>query len=244
MVASLPGAVHALGVALGVLLVLPLAGGMNVPTAGFITPIGPFCPFKSTACAVGGPLGTKMDGLTNVDMPAFASEMARLQLTMQMGGEPDMGRVGKLADDLDRALQNWDESLQRMRLSTDFQALEYFKMTTAYAETQGESLDSISLMMRWQCDNMKAFANGGVPQPPPPGIDLGKMMEKQQSGAQQGNPMAQMSAAEAVTTTPFTGDEPAFQTDVVREEYEKLCRDHASTIRLGEGFGSFVRRAH
>ena len=229
------------------LLMMPATRAMSIQmsiqtASGFIPPIGPFCPFKSTVCADNGPLGTKITGLTEIDMPTFAAEMARLQLTMQSGGEPDVGRVRKLADDLDRALGSWDESLQRMRLSTDFQALEYFKLTCAYAESQGESLDSIGLMMRWQCDNMKAFASGMPPLPPPAGLDLGKMMQQQQTQGGQASPMAQMSAADAMTATPFTGDEAAFESDVVKSEYEALCRDHAATIRLGESYGSFVRR--
>lgn len=180
-----------------------------------------------------------MEGLTQVDMPKFASEMARLQLTMSTGGEPDLERVRALADDLSKAEEQWRVMMQRMRLSNDFQSREYFKMTAAFAANQGESLESIGIMMRWQADNMKAFATGGQPLPPPPGLDLNKLAQQQQGPGAAASPMAQMSAAQAVDSTPFTGKEAAFESDVVREEYEKLCRDHASTVRLGEQFGGF-----
>ena len=38
---------------------------------------------------------------------------------------------------------------------------------------------------------------------------------------------------------PFNGKEEVFKSDIVREEYEKLCRDHNALIRMGEGYGSF-----
>ena len=34
-------------------------------------------------------------------------------------------------------------------------------------------------------------------------------------------------------------DAALFESDVVRAEYEKLSRDHAALITMGEGFGSF-----
>ena len=57
-------------------------------------------------------------------MPKFATEMARLQLTMSTGGEPDVKRVRELADQLSTAEESWRAVLTRMRLSTDFQSRE------------------------------------------------------------------------------------------------------------------------
>jgi len=179
-----------------------------------------------------------MTDLTSSKMPKFAEEMSRLQLEMSMGNMPDPQRVATMADDLIEAEEQWQRMLTRMRLADDFQSREYFKLTAAWAERQGESLETIGVMMRWQADNMKAFAMGGVPLPPPPGVDLDKLAAKQQQSGQS-NMMAQMASAQSVTTTPFSGNEAAFESDVVRDEYEKLCRDHAGIIRLGEGFGGF-----
>ena len=216
------------------LLLLPFL----LPTAGYVTPIGPFCVFRSSACADGSPLAAGMTGLSTVDMPKFAAEMARLQLTMQSGGEPDLARVRELADDLSRAEGEWKMCLTRMRLASDFQALEYFQMTQAYLERKGQTMDQMMLSMRWQADNMRAFASGMPPQPPPPGLNLEELMRSQQD-AGQANPMAQVAAAQSVDCTPFTGNEAAFQSEMVQEEYAKLCKDHASTIKLGESYGSF-----
>eukprot|EP00957_Ditylum_brightwellii_P151788 11558527-Ditylum_brightwellii.AAC.1 len=41
-----------------------------------------------------------------------------------------------------------------------------------------------------------------------------------------------MAAAEKITTTPFTGKEPAFKSPTVQSEYEKLCRDHNALIQM------------
>jgi len=222
-----------------VVTLLPVASSLSVPTAaGYVTPIGPFCPFRSSATSENGPLGVAMSGLTSDVMPRFASEMARLQLTMQTGGEPDLARVAALADDLTTAEADWRALLTRMRGSTDFQSLEYFKLMEAWTTRQGESMESIGLMMRWQADCMRAFAAGQPPLPPPPGIDLDKLMQQQQQGgAQASNPMAQVSAAQSVTSAPF--NEADLDTDVVRGEYAELCKAHAGIVKLGEGYGGF-----
>jgi len=207
-----------------------------------VTPIGPFCPFRSSACADGGALGKQMADLTSKKMPDFATEMARLQLEMQTGSAPDVSRVRRLANDLSEAEVDWKAMLTRMQLTDDFQSREYYKMTAAWAALQGESLETIGVMMRWQADCMRAFADGQPPLPPPPGVDLGRLMEKQQRQQQQGSAssmMGSVGAAQAVTTTPFTGSEEAFQSEVVRNEYEELCRNHASIIGLGESYGTF-----
>ena len=156
-----------------------------------------------------------MQDLTSSKMPNFAAEMSRLQLEMSAGNEPDQQRVLALADDLFEAEEQWRVMLTRMRLAEDFQSREYFKLTSAWCSRQGESLESVGVMMRWQADNMKAFATGGTPLPPPPGVDLMKLAQQQQQSGQQ-NMMAQMSSAEAVDATPFTGSESAFESDVRR----------------------------
>jgi len=208
-----------------------------------LTPIGPFSPFRSAACADGSPLGSAMAGLTQSKMPAFAMEMSKLQLEMQANpnGMPDLPRIRRLASDLSDATDDWGQMLARMSLVDDFQAREYYKMTSVWAEKQGESLATIGLMMRWQADSMLAFADGKPPLPPPPGVNLEKLARQQQEQQQNGpgSMLSQISAAAAVDATPFTGKEAAFESAVVREEYEKLCRDHAGIVRLGESFGTF-----
>ncbi|EOD32992.1 hypothetical protein EMIHUDRAFT_230181 [Emiliania huxleyi CCMP1516] len=138
------------------------AGGSRrccaIAASGFVTPIGPFCPFRSTTCAENGPLGVAMGELTGSKMPRFAEEMSRLQLEMSMGGSPDPQKVGQMAEDLYEAEQQWQRMLARMRLADDFQSREYFKVTAAWSERQGESLESVGAMMRWQATAVTLFA--------------------------------------------------------------------------------------
>ncbi len=214
---------------------------MQLGGSGYVTPIGPFCPFRSEATAKDGPLGMAMDGLTNERMPKFATEMARLQLELASGGQPDVERVRVVAGELHEAEGEWQTMLMRMRLADDFQSRETFKMTEAWAERRGENLEMIGVLMRWEADCMLAFASGQPPLPPPPGVDLSKLVEHQaaQEAGGGGSVFGQMSAAQAVTSVPFTGDEPAFDSAVVREEYEALCRDHAKLIEFGQKYGTF-----
>lgn len=51
--------------------------------------------------------------------------------------------------------------------------------------------------------------------------------------------MAQMSAAEQITSNPFTGNEAAFKEPMVKEEYERLCRDHNGLVTFGVKYGEF-----
>jgi len=179
-----------------------------------ITPIGPFCPFRSQACRIDGAVDAGMGSLTTKSA-SFMADMARLQLESQMGNEPDPAKVTGVADELAAALEEWEVLMQRLRLSTDFQSREYFKMTEAHLRTQGQSLEAIRLAMRWQVDCMRAFAGGG--------------------GG--GGMAAALGGPPAIDTTPFDGTEAAFESPLVRDEYEALCRDHAGLIDLGASYG-------
>jgi len=207
-----------------------------VAAAVGITPIGPFCPFRSNACGDGGVVDTGMSGLSS-KAPTFMMEMARLQLAMQSGEQVDPDHVRKVANDLKQANDEWERLLSRMGMTDDFQAREYKKMTLAQLERSGQTLASISMMMRWQADCMLAFADGRPPPFPPAGVDLQKMAEQAQAGGS--SPMSALGAANAITSTPFDGSEAVFDSPVVKEEYEKLCRDHNGLIRMGEGYGAF-----
>jgi len=202
-----------------------------------ITPIGPFCPFRSTTCSEGGTLDAGMASLTS-KAPTFMTELARLQLAMQAGDNVDPAKVREVANEMSAAQSDWEALLGRMGMSEDFQSREYKKMTVAHLERQGQSLQTLSLMIRWQADCMIAYADGRPPPFPPAGVDLEKIMQQ----AQQPNaasPMSALGAAGAITTVPFCGDEDVFKSDLVRGEYEQLCRDHNALIRMGEGYGSF-----
>ena len=224
---------------LNIMLLFASAAGLALP-ANIVTPIGPFCPFRSTAAPE---LDGKMAGLTETMMPTFAAEMARIQLTMQTGGEPDKARVRELADQLTTAHDEWMALMTRMQGATDFQLREYFRMTTAWGARQGEDLATIGLMMRWQADNMRSYADGGNPVMPPPGLDLEKLMKMEQQGANGGgagvpaNMMSQLSAAQGINSQPF--NEEALESDLVRDEFKAICQSHSQIIKLGEQYGTF-----
>merc|ERR1711862_357214 len=48
-----------------------------------------------------------------------------------------------------------------------------------------------------------------------------------------------MTNAEYIKTTPFNGSESAFDSPIVKEEYEQLCRDHNSNIEMGSKYSDF-----
>ena len=206
----------------------------------YITPVGPFCPFRSEATKLDGTVDSGMGSLASKSQ-SFMADMARLQLDSQMGTEPDPAKVEAVANEVAAALEEWELLMTRLRLSTDFQSREYFKLTEAHLSGQGQSLQAIGLAMRWQVDAMRAFAKGQMPPMPPAGLDLEAMSRQQeQGGGGGGGGMAgALGGPPAIDTTPFDGSEPAFESPVVKEEYEALCREHAALVSLGASYGSY-----
>jgi len=94
--------------------------------------------------------------------------------------------------------------------------------------------------MRWQTAVMRCIGTNTPPPLPPPGIDLEKIMEKG-SGKDGKSPMSAMVTAQTITSSPFTGAESAFDSKIVKDEYEALSRDHMQIIEFGGNFGSFDR---
>jgi len=211
-----------------------------------LTPVGPFCPFRSSAAIEIEP---RMESLSSAT-PQFATEMARLQLEVQMGQSPDPDRLRKVADALDSAVEDWENLVTRLRLSQDFQTREYAKLTQAHLSNHNETIEGVAAMVRWQAGCMRAMADDTQPPMPPPGLDLTKIMEQAEKaqqggdgGASDGQPsppsLAAITAAEKITAVPFNGDEPAFDSPTVKDEYERLCRDHMQLIEFGGKFDGF-----
>lgn len=159
--------------------------------------------------------------------------MARVQLEAQMGQQPDRARVGELSQKMLAAHGEWEALLGRWKLSDDFQTREYLAMTRCHADDCGIGLEDMAKLVRWQAECMQAFAAQGVPPMPPAGIDMGKVAAS--SAAQPGG-MGSMLAAQ-VDAEPL--DPNLFDSDIVRDEYEALVRDHEALIRLGEKYGGF-----
>ena len=188
----------------------------------------------------------RMESLSPDNQQDFATEMARLQLDMTIGKMPDPNRLRTVANGIDNAVDEWEHLLARLNLSNDFQTREYAKLTQAHLQKHGQSSGEIAIMMRWQAQCMLAMADNKPPPFPPAEIDVMKLMNEakknQEAGAGgDGQPpsLAAMTAAEKITSTPFNGDEAAFESDTVREEYEALCRDHFNLIDFGSSYATF-----
>jgi hypothetical protein len=182
-----------------------------------------------------------MESLNNAT-PEFATEMARLQLDMQIGQMPDPERLRKVAVGIDAAVDDWENLLTRLKISSDFQTREYAKLTQAHLASHGQNANEIAVMMRWQSKCMLAISQNRPPPFPPAGVDVMKMMSEAKKSEEKGKiapSMTQMATAEKITSTPFTGDEPAFKEETVKLEYEALCRDHNDLIGLGASYATF-----
>ena len=201
-----------------------------------LTPIGPFCPFRSKAAEN---LDDKMEGIRQQG-PDFASEMTKFQLDIQMGQQPEPERLRKVAEGINQAVDGWETLIARLRLSTDFQTREYAKLTQAHLQTHGMTVESVGSMMRWQAGCMKAMADNTPPPVPPPDLDLSKMMAQAQQGDEsKASPsISAMAAAEQITSQPFK-DLEILESPEVKKEYEKLCDDHRGLIEFGSKYDTF-----
>lgn len=172
----------------------------------------------------------------NERAPEFAADMAKVQLDLQMGNEPDEDALFRVADGIEQAVNQWETLLARLKLSGDFQTREYAKLTEAHLATHGMTPQGIASMMRWQGGCMRAMALSAPPPMPPSDLDLQRLM--QNSAADKPTPsVASMAGAESITANPF--DEGSLETESIRLEYEQLCRDHNGLIEMGGGYSNF-----
>jgi len=174
----------------------------------------------------------------NTSGPNFATDMARIQLDLQMGNTPDPEKLKEVADGIEEAVTDWLSLLETLNTSPDFQTREYAKVTQVHLSNNGQTSDVVAKMMKWQAGCMRAMAEQRPPPMPPAGVDLEKIME-QAKGGKAAPSMVGMTNAEQITGSPFKGTEKAFESDTVKEEYEALCRDHSALIDMGANFDSF-----
>ena len=205
-----------------------------------VTPIGPFCPFRSAAAVS---LDPKMSRL-NKTAPDFATDMTQIQQEMQLGQTPNPAKLLSIASSLEQALEEWEDLMTRLRISPDFQTREYAKLTQAHLEKHGQTIEGIGKMMRWQSGVMKAMARNMPPPLPPPDLDLMKLVTATRRGGavvEENTPpsMSAMVNAQYITSTPFKGTEKAFDSPTVQREYEALCRDHDALIKMGAKYAEF-----
>lgn len=202
-----------------------------------LTPTGPFCPFRSSAAEEMEP---RMEHLKYTATPEIATEMARIQLDLQTGNTPDPDRLRRVAKGIEEAVDEWESLLTRLNLSNDFQTREYAKLTQAHLATHNMDPEKVAKIMRWQTGCMNAMADNTPPPMPPSDLDLMQMMEASKSHEENPVPsITSMTAAEKITATPFNGEEEVFQSPTVKEEYEKLCRDHAGLVEMGASYANF-----
>lgn len=218
-----------------------------------LTPVGPFCPFRSSTSIDMEPKMERMNTMrsnSDDDDPSaatidnnfdVATEMTKIQLNLQMGIETDPGQLIKVADQIESSVEVWENLVTRLKLSSDFQTREYAKLTQAHLETNGVTTESVASMMRWQAGCMKAMANNQPPPIPPSNVNIAKMMEDAMKEQQQQKPpsITAMAAAQKITTTPFNGKEAIFDSLTVKDEYEALCRDHMNLIEFGSTYDTF-----
>lgn len=162
--------------------------------------------------------------------------MARLQLQMQMGEQPDLARVKELSERMIAAQREWEGLIGRWKLSDDFQTREWLAMTRCSADETGVGLEEMGQLVRWQAECMQAFAMQATPPMPPAGVDMDRVAAILQ---EKGGTMGTMMTGSPVQVDAEPLDSTLFDSPIVRSEYEALIRDHEGLVRLGETYGGF-----
>jgi Domain of unknown function (DUF1825) len=217
--------------------------------AAIITPVGPFCPFRSVSLAdAHEPRGAEaMRQNAANSSPTFdglAEEISRIQQESAIGVTPQPDRLRAAADRIERAVDQWEGLLAQQRSSPDFQTKELTKLTETHLGNHGLSVRRIVSLLRWQGGSMRALADGLPPPTPPPDLDLKAMMQEamQDNGVSSTKDgkrpsISAMQAAQRVTACPFDPD--SFGADATRQEYGQLVSDHSDLIGFGARYNEF-----
>ena len=199
------------------------------------TPIGPFCPFRSSTATE---IDKLMENLQTQmqDSPDFTIELKRIQLQIEVGETPDQDRLLTAADTMEAMVREWEDLMANMENSSDFQTREFAKFTHAQLDNHGVNPTVLAKLMKWQGGCLRSMALNTPPPMPPVDVDLTSIMK-----SKNGSPppsMTSMSSAEMITASPF--DTAVLEENpLIAEEHTKLCQDHANLIEFGLLYDSF-----
>ncbi|GMH88615.1 hypothetical protein TL16_g11206 [Triparma laevis f. inornata] len=119
--------------------------------------------------------------------------------------------------------------LTHLRLSSDYQSLEYYSLTVTHLKSKGLTLEDMNSCVSWQIESMKAYSESRIP--PQPSKKVMSLIQSQQ------NPP--MLSVPSITSPPFTLNEPILQDPVIKKTLEDLIKDHEQLINFGANYGSF-----
>lgn len=200
-----------------------------------LTPVGPFCPFESSATISAS---EKLESMKSSPPSAFAEEFAQIQEDMQLGNDPPADKLRRVATGMEESVEQWEIFINRLKLSTDFQTREFAKLSEAHLKDYGVSVEIIAVMMKWQAACMRAMADNLPPPMPPPQLDLNEMMKQRDTPSSKPPSLSAMQeAVGSITASPF--DPKYLESDTVREEYQQLAVDHAKLIEFGSKYSEF-----
>jgi hypothetical protein len=208
-----------------VLALLMIPAGVRI-----ITPIGPFCFIRSSAYSPSvDSLMTRM----SEHRQSLTTQLARLKLDEQFGQAFDAAGHARLGDELMETGRTLRAMAAKLPNTDDFQTREFYMLIDCHLRSIGCSLENFALAMEWQAVSMRAIGEGKAP-PPPPDIDL----EHIYGGGGDGGLMCSLSMP-PMDATPIVDGSRAFESELVRDEYDSIVREHTLLIRLGERFGAF-----
>jgi hypothetical protein len=201
-----------------------------------VTPTGLLCPFKSPATEKAATEISDNLSMYTVS-PQFASELESVEQDLEDGIMPDKDKLLRVSREMAQAANHWEKLMDGFQKSPDFQTREFNKLTQ---EQSGQSFGNSASIMRWKSEQFKALALDEPLPEPPSHIDF-EALNMQESLPDESPFPTAATIAEAMNCNPFAGSEAAFETPIVKEEYNRLCRDHANLIEFGATYGSFDR---
>ncbi len=200
-----------------------------------LIPIGPFCPYSSSM---------EIESKSGHDKSsrAFAQEFSQVQADLQLGKTPDAEKLQQVADNMDLAIDRWEDMCEKIGSTPDFRAKEYACMADSLLNEHGTSSESIAILVRWQSSCMRALAEKKPPPMPPQELDLQRLMDETNQDNSLALPKKKPSISamqEATMVTAIPLDETSFESESILEEYKQLVQDHSGLIAKGANYEKF-----
>ena len=132
------------------------------------TPIGPFCPYRSSNAV---DAGEAIDNLPT-SKAEFMDEMEKIQQDLDMDTPIDPDRLMKAANTFETAGNQWMSLRSRLDNASDYQTREYALFSKLHMQANGVDPDQMALLLMWQGGCLRSMARNIPPPMPPHGLDM------------------------------------------------------------------------
>jgi len=196
------------------------------------TPVGPFCPFRSSKADQMDAQLDELQSKMKIESD-FREELVDIQGAIEGGSDPGQGRLLHAASKMDFIVEDWEKAFSALHLSPDYQTREFILFSSAQMVNMGSDLLVAAKLMKWQAGCLRALAWNTPPPLPPSDIDLEQFLTRSER-----RPPVPSFDVGSIKEPPFLKDALA-ESELIAREHAQLCADHAGLIELGANYDTF-----